>query len=56
MKGLLTNLENSSFNTSVIWFVRPDGVYYTVEGGLEKKKLSAPYFPDMLAKMLSSRH
>jgi hypothetical protein len=50
MKGLLTNLEDSSFKTSVIWFVRPDGVYYTVEGGLEKKKLSdRPYFPGLMA-------
>ena len=34
----------------IIWFVRPDGVYYTSAGGLADQKLTdRPYFPSLMS-------
>ena len=34
----------------IIWFVRPDGAYYTTTGGLADQKLSdRPYFPKLMS-------
>jgi len=49
MKDLLGNYQRSD-NGFVVWFVLPDGAYYTVDKGLMDVKLSdRAYFPDLMA-------
>jgi HK/GC/Chemotaxis protein-like, sensor domain/Cache domain len=50
MKPLLTEFRNSGTMAAAVWFVRPDGAYYTVEKGLTGLNLQdRPYFPKLLA-------
>jgi uncharacterized protein (TIGR02246 family) len=50
MAGLLTNLGSTGITANAIWFVRPDGYYYTVEKGYTGLNLSErSYFPDLMA-------
>jgi hypothetical protein len=49
MKDLLGNYQKSD-SGFVVWFVLPDGVYYTVDKGLMEVRLSdRDYFPDLMA-------
>jgi hypothetical protein len=49
MKGLLSVYQKSDEGL-VVWYVRPDGAYYTVDKGLTDEKLSdRSYFPDIMA-------
>jgi len=49
MKGLLSGYQKSDEGL-IVWYVRPDGTYYTVEKRLMEKKLSdRSYFPDLMA-------
>ncbi|HUW50856.1 MAG TPA: cache domain-containing protein [Sulfuricella sp.] len=49
MKALLSGYEKSDGGL-VVWFVRPDGTYYTVDKGLMKVKLSdRSYFPALMS-------
>lgn len=49
MKDLLSVYQRSD-NGLIVWYVRPDGTYYTVDKGLMKEKLSdRSYFPDLMA-------
>jgi hypothetical protein len=49
MKDLLAGYEKSGEGL-IVWFVLPDGVYYTVDKGLMNVKLSdRDYFPDLMA-------
>lgn len=50
MKGLLQALAATNIPANAIWFVRPDGFYYTVELGFTGLNLSdRPYFPGLMA-------
>lgn len=49
MKGLLSGYQKSDGGL-VIWYVRPDGTYYTVDKGLMDLKLSdRSYFPELIS-------
>jgi hypothetical protein len=49
MKGLLNGYQTSD-DGLVVWYVRPDGTYYTVDKGLMNVSLSdRSYFPDLMA-------
>jgi hypothetical protein len=49
MKGLLSGYQKSDGGL-IVWFVLPDGTYYTVDKGLMDVKLSdRSYFPDLMA-------
>ena len=49
MKGLLSGYQKSE-SGFIVWYVRPDGTYYTVDKGLISEKLSdRSYFPDLMA-------
>ncbi len=49
MQNLLGAYQKSDEGL-VVWYVRPDGSYYTVDKGLMDKKLSdRSYFPDLMA-------
>jgi len=49
MKGLLGGYQKSDGGL-IVWFVRPDGTYYTVDKGLMDVRLSdRSYFPDLMA-------
>ncbi len=49
MKGLLKGYQNSD-DGFIIWYVRPDGSYYTVDKELMDARLSdRDYFPDLMA-------
>lgn len=49
MKGLLAGYQRSEEDL-IVWYVRPDGTYYTVDKGLTGEKLSdRSYFPDLMA-------
>jgi len=50
MKGLLARFDRSGINAAAAWFARPDGSYYTAEGGLAAHTLAdRPYFPALMA-------
>lgn len=50
MKGLLEALAATNIPANAIWFVRPDGFYYTVELGFTGLNLSdRSYFPGLMA-------
>ena len=50
MIGLLSSLSTSDVPANAIWFVRPDGFYYTVELGYTGLKWSdRSYFPGLMA-------
>lgn len=50
MKGLLDRFDKTGINAAAVWFARPDGSYYTVQKGLEPRKLAdRPYFPALMA-------
>lgn len=50
LKGPLTRLSGSGTNAAAVWFVRPDGRYFTVEKGLTDQNLSdRAYFPRLMA-------
>jgi len=50
MKGLLKEFNNSGVAAAAVWYVRPDGGYYTVEEGLTGKVLSdRPYFLGLIS-------
>jgi hypothetical protein len=49
MRGILQIYQDSAF-PGIVWFVLPDGNYYTLEKGLVGKKLSErKYFPDLMS-------
>jgi hypothetical protein len=51
MKGLLSGYQKSDEGL-IVWYVHPDGTYYTVDKGLINEKLSdRSYFPDLMAGM-----
>ena len=51
MKGLLGGYQKSE-DGLIVWYVRPDGTYDTVDKGLMDVKLSdRSYFPDLMAGM-----
>ena len=50
MAEVLQSLDATGIPANAIWFVRPDGFYYTVESGFTGLDLSdRPYFPDLMA-------
>jgi hypothetical protein len=50
MTGVLQGLAATDIPANAIWFVRPDGFYYTVEQGSTGLNLSdRPYFPGLMA-------
>jgi hypothetical protein len=50
MKVLLAAFGESGIKAAAVWFVKPDGSYYTVEKGLTGLNLSdRPYFPGLMA-------
>ena len=50
MKGLLGEFGKSDIHAAAVWFVRPDGSYYTVERGLTNKNLrDRSYFPGLMS-------
>lgn len=50
MKGLLADSGRSGMEAAAIWFVRPDGSYYTVEEGLTGLNLrDRGYFPRLMS-------
>ncbi len=50
MRGLLSSLSARDFPANAIWFVRPDGFYYSVELGYTGLNLSdRSYFPGLMA-------
>ena len=50
MKGLLASLGDTGILANAIWFVMPDGYYYTVEAGFTGLNLTdRPYFPGLMA-------
>ena len=50
MKGLLGEFSKSDIHAAAVWFVRPDGSYYTVEQGLTNKNLrDRSYFPGLMS-------
>jgi hypothetical protein len=49
MRGILRTYQDSVFS-GIVWFVLPDGNYYTLETGLVGKKLSErKYFPELMS-------
>lgn len=49
MKDLLKGYQNSEEGL-IVWYVRTDGTYYTVDKGIMDKKLKdRSYFPDLMA-------
>jgi C4-dicarboxylate-specific signal transduction histidine kinase len=49
IKGLLKGYQESD-EGCIIWYVRPDGTYYTADKGLMDKNLrDRNYFPDLMA-------
>jgi len=49
IKDLLSGYQKSD-NGLIVWYVRPDGTYYTVDKGLMNVSLSdRSYFPDLMA-------
>jgi hypothetical protein len=49
MQDLLSGYQNSDQGL-IVWYVHPDGSYYTVDKGLTDKKLGdRSYFPDLMA-------
>jgi len=51
MESLLGGYQKSE-DGLIVWYVRPDGTYYTVDKGLISEKLSdRSYFPDLMAGM-----
>jgi hypothetical protein len=51
MKDLLTGYQESD-EGFIVWYVRPDGTYYTVDKGLMDKNLrDRIYFPDLMTGM-----
>ncbi len=50
MSGLLTEFSKSGIKAAAVWFVRPDGTYYTLEKGLTDLNLrERDYFPRLMA-------
>ncbi|MGE5174430.1 MAG: cache domain-containing protein [Betaproteobacteria bacterium] len=50
MRGVLAEFERSGIKAAAVWFVRPDGSYYTVEKGLTGQNLrDRNYFPGLMA-------
>lgn len=50
MMEALLSLYQKSDDGLIVWFVRPDGTYYTVDKGLMDVKLSdRSYFPDLMS-------
>jgi hypothetical protein len=50
MEALLGGYEKSDDGLLVVWFLRPDGSYYTVDQGLMDVKLSdRSYFPSLMS-------
>lgn len=50
MEALLSGYQKSYAGDLIVWFVRPDGTYYTVDKGLMDVKLSdRGYFPELMA-------
>jgi ketosteroid isomerase-like protein len=50
MSGVLQSLEATDIPANAIWFVNPDGSYYTVEGGYTGLDLSdRSYFPGLMS-------
>lgn len=50
MRGLLQELAATSIPANAIWFVMPDGFYYTVDAGYTGLNLSdRSYFPGLMA-------
>jgi ketosteroid isomerase-like protein len=50
MSGVLQSLEVTDMPANAIWFVNPDGSYYTVEGGYTGLDLSdRSYFPGLMS-------
>jgi len=48
IKGLLSGYQKSDSGL-IVWYVRPDGTYYTVDKGLMDVKLTdRSYFPDII--------
>lgn len=51
MESLLSGYQKSE-DGLIVWYVHPDGTYYTVDKGLISEKLSdRSYFPDLMAGM-----
>ena len=51
MKNLLKGYQDSD-EGFIVWYVRPDGTYYTADKGLMDKSLrDRAYFPDLMAGM-----
>ena len=51
MHSLLSGYQKSD-DGLIVWYLRPDGTYYTVDKGLMDVKLSdRSYFPDLMAGM-----
>jgi hypothetical protein len=51
MKSLLKGYQDSD-EGFIVWYVRPDGTYYTADKGLMDKSLRGrAYFPDLMAGM-----
>jgi hypothetical protein len=50
MKGLLAEFGRSGIKAAAVWFMLPDGSYYTVEKGLTGLSLTdVPFFPRLMA-------
>jgi hypothetical protein len=50
MRSLLQELETSGIPAAAIWFVRPDGSYYSLKQGLNEQNLKdRDYFPKLMA-------
>jgi hypothetical protein len=50
MRGVLTEFDRSGIRAAAVWFVQPDGSYYTVEKGLTGLNLGyREYFPRLMA-------
>lgn len=49
MQSLLAEFSGSAPDAAAVWYVRPDGHYYTVEKGLTDHSLTdRPYFPRLM--------
>jgi hypothetical protein len=50
IRGLLAEFGRSGIRAAAVWFVLPDGSYYTVEKGLTGLNLNdRPYFPPLMS-------
>ncbi|MBE0425807.1 MAG: hypothetical protein IBX72_04065 [Nitrospirae bacterium] len=50
MRGVLAEFGRSGIEAAAVWFVRPDGAFYTVEKGLTDLNLrDRQYFPRLMA-------